>query len=503
MVPEIKNRIISVFGAQLGEIAWYGLVYDPGIDEVVRKQFEEVCGVFHKYFKGDKHKARILEVGAYRHYTTHLLANKFNCQVVATDISDKSLDAGLSLARSKGVNKQARLVACDFHDLPFSSNYFDFVYIYSAIHHTWRTPVVLNELRRVLKPGGILFIGNEPVRRDFCFYQFRSNRPAEFTDWEKKLEKTDLMNTISSPFLGSRDEEIFGMIENDRIPWTVYEDFFQGEELLEISLTPVEGKFEHWMLSSKANPQSIAEEINRRLAPLRAIDDPIANIFGWTLPESRNICRLSEETADLIQKAQLEFDSNQVMARSQLFGAALKVVIRKQSGTTIQDNMWNRLPNQRGNVFIERPNLPDLSIETDAILMPAISIENSINLKKIFPESHWSLFQETIKAWSMLNKSSCCDINLPERTKDGLLLLRFYAVARPDRPYRISLEIDSADTDHIDIGRSESRLFQAYVPYTSKYARVCISEIDGQLLDLPNHCRVGVCVIVPFSFKDS
>ena len=36
---------------------------------------------------------------------------------------------------------------------------------------------LVDEMTRVLAPGGLLILDNEPCQREFCFYRFRTNRP--------------------------------------------------------------------------------------------------------------------------------------------------------------------------------------------------------------------------------------------------------------------------------------------------------------------------------------
>lgn len=51
--------------------------------------------------------------------------------------------------------KAEQLVVGDSENLPFEDNFFDIVYSWGVIHHTPDTEKALNEIIRVLKPGGI------------------------------------------------------------------------------------------------------------------------------------------------------------------------------------------------------------------------------------------------------------------------------------------------------------------------------------------------------------
>ncbi len=90
---------------------------------------------------------RFLEVGANAHYTGQLLASGLDVDATMLDISSNALRHGQELAIKQGYNSKATLVACDYHELPFHSSYFDVVFIAAAVHHSQRPEVVLPGLR--------------------------------------------------------------------------------------------------------------------------------------------------------------------------------------------------------------------------------------------------------------------------------------------------------------------------------------------------------------------
>ena len=143
---------------QLGEHAWHAFTADTAIATESLAHRDRIEAVGRQYLPGlDWRSARILEVGAYRHYTGHLLAGSACRDYVATDLSAAAaLRDGRQQAERDGVPGSATLVAADFLDLPFSSDVFDVVFVAASVHHTRRPEVVLREMLRVIKPGGLL-----------------------------------------------------------------------------------------------------------------------------------------------------------------------------------------------------------------------------------------------------------------------------------------------------------------------------------------------------------
>lgn len=201
----------------IGETAWHSVTLDPSISDVSQAHYEQLvtdlktCGALRS-------KMKILEVGAYAHVTGYLFAENYHSDFTLFDISAATLRMGRDLAIELGLSlRNVRRVAGDFHALPFDNGEFDVVYIASALHHTWRWRQVLAELVRVTKIGGHLILENEPCRREFCFYRFRTNRQEDPTAEEAFLDRHGLIRTVAEPYLGSRPEQLFGMTENQEI----------------------------------------------------------------------------------------------------------------------------------------------------------------------------------------------------------------------------------------------------------------------------------------------
>ncbi len=88
--------------------------------------------------------------------------------VTLLDLSPVAIEVGLRRARASGVAERVRGEARDASDLGcFTDQQFDLIFACAALHHTLKYPGALDELCRVLRPGGTLLLvetfGNNPV----------------------------------------------------------------------------------------------------------------------------------------------------------------------------------------------------------------------------------------------------------------------------------------------------------------------------------------------------
>lgn len=88
--------------------------------------------------------------------------------VTLLDLSPAAIELGLRRAQANGVAGRVRGVARDASDLScFADGEFDLVFACAALHHTLKYPNALEELARIIKPGGRLVLaetyGNNPL----------------------------------------------------------------------------------------------------------------------------------------------------------------------------------------------------------------------------------------------------------------------------------------------------------------------------------------------------
>lgn len=99
-----------------------------------------------------KNSVKLLDIGCYDGHLALLLKDCLgNCDAYGIDIAKKTI----ALARQKGI--QAKI--CDIEKgIDFESNFFDYVFAGEIIEHLYDTDFFLREIKRILKPDGILII---------------------------------------------------------------------------------------------------------------------------------------------------------------------------------------------------------------------------------------------------------------------------------------------------------------------------------------------------------
>jgi SAM-dependent methyltransferase len=104
--------------------------------------------------------------------------------VTLLDLSPVAIELALRRADVSGVAGRVKGIARDASDLScFSNNEFDLIYASAAVHHTLKYPNALDELLRVLRPGGKLVLaetyGNNPILNSLRRLRWRLSRQPD------------------------------------------------------------------------------------------------------------------------------------------------------------------------------------------------------------------------------------------------------------------------------------------------------------------------------------
>jgi SAM-dependent methyltransferase len=482
-VDDGNSGLIGEYGALIGEFAWHSLTLDPNLEQVSEAHYRYVVSALEDYGRRARaHEMKVLEVASYAHTTGYRLQQELGCDVTLFDISAKALQLGKRMADSAGMRGRPQLVAGDFHALPFEANSFDVVYIASAIHHTWKYERVISELQRVLAPGGLLLLLNEPCHRLCCFYGFRTNRPASFSKFENVLNDMGIIRTFAEPYLGSRPETLFGMIENQTIPLRrLLELLNSGTKIIKLNLTPEDcmGDLEKcWLENRSKGPDLLSDIIASSLTERRAEAmkhfDEVAEGMQLYLPAPDQLEPFAKRIAQALSS--LPPDSDQEgfrTALSEIFGAAVQIIAEKphrrldRPSQTLKDCFETK--NDVIYTFDDRIRRILLH---DSSLLPDLQIANKDEIAKFFPAPHWQYTARnaeggrTIAALGLNSQPG--RFRIPGCGHKLLLVLRYYCVVPEQCKVRIRIQHLDRQLYLEQIWQSESLLCVVPLPPTNE-----------------------------------
>ena len=109
----------------------------------------------------------VLDIGSGYGGAARHVAQRFGCKVICVNISEKQNRLNRELNAKAGLDGSITVLHGDFENIPVEAASVDVVWSQDAILHSGNRPRVLDEVRRVLKPGG-QFIFTDPMQADDC-----------------------------------------------------------------------------------------------------------------------------------------------------------------------------------------------------------------------------------------------------------------------------------------------------------------------------------------------
>lgn len=179
---------------------------------------------------------RILEIGCGLGSDSRLIARE-GALVTSLDLSRRNVWLTLNGLRLLGLRGNG--LCADAEQLPFQENSFDGVYSFGVLHHTPDTVKAVNEIHRVLKPGGacVIMLYHKGYGYFLLLLGYGWRRLLGFWKKENLMSKYD-HTPLSKLYSKKEIFRLFGKFTDTKLEMVTYGGI-QAHPLL---------KYMHWLL---------------------------------------------------------------------------------------------------------------------------------------------------------------------------------------------------------------------------------------------------------------
>jgi 2-polyprenyl-3-methyl-5-hydroxy-6-metoxy-1,4-benzoquinol methylase len=160
-------------------------------DVLVGECFEAPTAMENRFIvsrMGSLEGKRLLDIGAGLGESSVYFALK-GARVTTVDVSAGMVETALALGKRFGVDLEG--VVAGAEDLKVSPGSYDLVYIANTIHHVQDRPLLFEQMRRALRPGG-MFFSYDPLAYNPAINVYRRMATQVRTPDESPLTSADL-----------------------------------------------------------------------------------------------------------------------------------------------------------------------------------------------------------------------------------------------------------------------------------------------------------------------
>lgn len=142
-------------------------VYENVEEDIATASERTVSTMASQCQPGLGHQTQVLDVGAGYGGSARWLARKFGCHVTCLNLSESQNARNRAMTAEQELADRIEVIDGNFEDIPAADRHFDLAWSQDAILHSGQRKRVLEEVDRVLKPGGE-FIFTDPMQADDC-----------------------------------------------------------------------------------------------------------------------------------------------------------------------------------------------------------------------------------------------------------------------------------------------------------------------------------------------
>lgn len=356
-------------------------------------------------------------------------------------------------------------------------------------------------MARITRAGGLIWLENEPVGRAACLYLYNCNRPESYTRYEQALADAELLRLVSSPFHGTRPEEMFAMVENDRIPLDLFLTELQAAcslDYLHLDTSTTCQAFEKRLAAiSERHPNDAAV----RLVPVIAEaferarrDDWVVDAIGMREPTRCEIHTVAQRFADAYRAVQATRDKvARQRAEARLYGAALQAKLRRaEDGKAESNEVFRRQPKAVNGCWLDTEGRSGAAFIGMRAQLPDVHAPaNEAHVQALFGPLGWATVTEQFGAISLTNLGDSARVPAPDAAR-AILLMRLYTVPLSDAPYTISIRQGNRLVTEALVAQAESRLLRGLVHAGDGDIFVEHFDMRGRPLAIERNLRVSV-----------
>ena len=148
-----------------GEDIHIGIYDDPEIS--IRDASHKTVALMASQLRNVVTDTRVMDLGAGYGGSARYLARTFGCKVACLNVSDRQNLRNRMLNKAQGLDDKVSVIHGSFEDIPEVNGSLDLIWSQDAFLHSGKRRLVLEEITRVLKPGGEL-IFTDPMQADDC-----------------------------------------------------------------------------------------------------------------------------------------------------------------------------------------------------------------------------------------------------------------------------------------------------------------------------------------------
>ncbi|MDR2206240.1 MAG: methyltransferase domain-containing protein, partial [Flavobacteriaceae bacterium] len=150
-----------------------------------------------------KNGLNVLDVSSGRGTQSIFYAENYGVNVTGIDLSEEMIKTATQKATEKGLSENIKFMLGDSQKLPFPDNTFDIVVNECAVGIPDDSQKVLDEMLRVVKPGGTIAIHESTWKKKISenekseISERYGTTPLEFEEWKEMLQKAGAINIVS------------------------------------------------------------------------------------------------------------------------------------------------------------------------------------------------------------------------------------------------------------------------------------------------------------------